>query len=152
MKLMSTRRLLVLLVCITLIGCAEERLTTLKPGVSFKVYSVIPTATETSLSIVDEASGKTLILATPAILTEDDVQFVCLENDKDLGESLQGTLTVAGGEKLRAATTSPAGMIAIVVDDKLISTPNANATVSRNFRVTGAFEPGELQSWIQPAD
>lgn len=126
--------------------------TRLKPRGSFRGFVVLSAVTETSISIVDEETGQTLILQTPPIFMEDDVESISLVQHEDTGEILQVTLSDAAGERLRVATLKPGGHIAIVADDQLISAPGVNAGISKDFQLAGDFSPEELKNWFQPCD
>lgn len=140
-----------LLICITPIGCTQEP-TTLKPGVSLKVYHVVATKTASTISIVDEASGETLILQTPPIFTENDVEVASVMDDGETGPRLQMELTVAGGQQLQAATSTTGGRIAIVLNHKCLSAPTVRTTISGSFQVTGDFSASGLADMLQPAE
>lgn len=146
---MSSGKNCLVAVCLlyTVLGCDLQQ-TTLKPDVSFEIYTVVAKPAAETLSLIHEADGKTFILQTPPIATEKDVITTTLKPHSDTGDLLSVKLTEAAGRRMMAATSVKGGQLAVVIEGKIFSVATIHASVRTDFALTGEFTQEKIDRWF----
>lgn len=104
------------------------------------LYVVSAASGPSTRPATDPATGASVFLSTPAILSAADVATVRRPEDSRGQPSLEVTLTPAGAKKLAAATANPAGMqIAVVANGTVVAVPRVSSPLSTTFLVTGGM-------------
>jgi hypothetical protein len=145
-------RLVSLLLVIGLIGGCAPPQTTLKSGVSFDVHAVAAAPGANTIALPDPQQGNTLHLVNPPIVTAANVKLAQIElhgPDAHVAPALRVDLDATGTAAMSAATATPGGMLALVLNGKVIATPKLMAPVSSSFIVQGSFPPGEWQQYLE---
>ncbi len=133
------RSLAILLPILLCLACSPSSAppARLAPAATIEVYAVLPTNGPNVLTMVDAASGATVYLATPPIVSAGDVLTVS-RNDQTPGQpSLGVQLNPAGAAKMTTATTPPSGQrVAFVANGRLVGTPAIRAPISDSLVIS----------------
>lgn len=146
-------RLVALLLVIGLVGGCAPPQTTFKSGVTFDVHTVAAAPGANTIALPDPQQGKTLHLVTPPIVTAANVKVAQIKlhgPDAHVAPALRVDLDATGTAAMSAATATPGGTLAIVLNGKVIATPKLMAPVGSSFIVQGHFPPSEWQQYLEP--
>jgi len=144
------RRILSLLtMAMLLTGCESPNTPAKLPvGAKFEIFTIAATDASNTTQAIDATTGDPLFLQSPSIITTTDIDTVAhavgyithADGSRTEGNApcLDIKLTAQGAAKMAAATAKPTGNpIAVVVNGKVISTPQLHSQIHGSLQVSG---------------